>query len=454
MPRTFRPTASLFVLAVAFSVITQADAPHIYAIRGTRLVTAVGAPIASGTIVIRNGLIDAVGATVDPPADAMVIDGANMTVYPGLIDMGNATGLDVQVPLNAPDTLRTSEDVERWKRGVILRPELEAADHVRPDAPELSRLAATGVTTVLATPPGVIVKGQSALVNVSAPADEPQIGAVADPRRGLQIVRSPVALHVEFPDNVRGEGYPVSLLGAIAFVRQSLFDAQHQQLEEQRYERMKTGVSRPVYDKSLDALQPALAGRLPVAFEADLAREIRRALAMAQEFKLDPMITGAHEADQVVAELKARNARVIYSLNFPARSRLLPPDGDEPVRELRLRAQAAKTPAALEKAGVPFAFASSGLREPRDFVRNAARAVKEGLSADAAIRALTIDAAKIAGASARLGSLEKGKIANLIVTDGDLFDEKTKVKRAFVDGRPVTIDDTPQPERRGGRGGQ
>ncbi|HEX2457684.1 MAG TPA: amidohydrolase family protein [Vicinamibacterales bacterium] len=449
-----RPAVSCVAIAVAFGVVASADAPHIYAIRGARLVTAVGAPIASGTIVIRNGLIDAVGAGVQPPADAMVIDGTSMTVYPGLIDMGNTAGLDVQVPLNQPDTLRTTEDAERWKRSVIFRPELEAADHMRPDAPELSRLVSTGVTTVLATPPGVIVKGQSALVNVASPADEPQIGSVADPRRGLQIVRTPVALHVQFADNVRGDGYPVSLLGAIAFVRQSFLDAQHQQLEEQRYDRLKTGVSRPVYDKSLDALQPALAGRLPVAFEAGLAREIRRALAMAQEFKLDPIITGGHESDQVATELKARNARVIYSLNFPARSRILPPDADEPVRELRLRAQAAKSPAALEKAGVPFAFASAGLREPRDFLRNAARAVKDGLPADAAIRALTIDAAKIAGASSRLGSLEKGKIANVIVTDGDLFEDKTRVKHAFVDGRPVTIDDQPQPERRGGRGGQ
>ena len=144
MSRSLRRTACLVALAVAFSVITQADAPHVYAIRGARLVTAAGAPIPSGTIVIRNGLIDAIGAAVQPPADATVIDGANMTVYPGLIDMGNAAGLDVQVPLNAPDTLRTSEDVERWKRSVIFRPELEAADNVRPDAPELSRLAATG----------------------------------------------------------------------------------------------------------------------------------------------------------------------------------------------------------------------------------------------------------------------------------------------------------------------
>ncbi|MCA1559083.1 MAG: amidohydrolase family protein [Acidobacteria bacterium] len=448
-----RVVACAAAAAAVLAVGARADAPPVYAIRGARIVTAAGAPIGSGTLVMRHGLIDAVGPSVQPPPDAIVIDGAGMTVYPGLIDMGNATGLDVQVNLTQPDTLRTSEEAERWKRGVIFRPELEAADHVRPDVPELSRLTATGVTSVLATPPGVVVKGRSALLNVVGPVDEPQIGGVGDYRRGLQVVRTPVALHVEFPGNVRGDGYPAALLGVIAFVRQSFLDAQHQQLAQQRYERAKTGASRPPYDPALEALQPALAGRMPVAFEASLAREIRRALDMAKEFKLNPVITGARETDQVAADLKAANARVIYSLNFPERSRLLAPDADEPVRELRARVQASKAPAALEKAGIMFAFSSSGLRESRDFVRNAARVVKDGLSAEAAIRALTINAATIAGAGDRLGSLEKGKIANVIVTDGDLFEERTKVKHAFVDGRMVVIDDTPLPSGRGGRSG-
>jgi imidazolonepropionase-like amidohydrolase len=88
---------------------------------------------------------------------------------------------------------------------------------------------------------------------------------------------------------------------------------------------------------------------------------------------------------------------------------------------------------------VLFAFGSSGLKEPRDFVKNAARAVKEGLAPDAAVRALTINAARIAGAGDRLGSIEPGKIANLIVTDADLFDEKMKIRHVFIDGRPVPI---------------
>jgi imidazolonepropionase-like amidohydrolase len=441
--------------ALAFTVAPRADAPHIYAIRGAKIVTATGAPIANGTVVIRGGLIEAVGQHVTVPTDATVIDGTGMTVYPGLIDMGTDAGIDAAPPPQ-PATFRTTEEAERWKRSVILRPELEAAKVVRPDAPELSRLAGNGVTTVLATPSAGLFKGQSALVNVSAPVDEPQIGSVADPRRGLQVVRTPVALHVSLAlsGGGRGGGYPVSLLGSISFVRQSFLDAQHQQLEKQRYERTKGGVARPIYDPSLDAIQPALARTLPVAFDADLAREIVRALNVAKEFRLDPVIIGAREADQVVADLKAQNARVIYNLNFPSRSRALPPDADEPIRELRARAQASKTPAALEKAGITFAFSSEGIQQPRDFVRNAARAVKDGLSADAAIRALTIDAARIAGASDRLGSVEKGKIANVIVTDGDLFEDRTRVVHIFVDGRKVEPEAPAAPAGRGrGRGG-
>ena len=442
MRRDIRGGVVAIAVAIAVSATAgRADAPHVYAIKGARLMTASGPPIASGTIVIRHGEIEAIGAGVQAPADAIAIDGAGLTVYPGLIDMGHPAGLDVGSTQPQPPNLRTTEEAERWKRRLIFRPELEAAGNLK-ETPELARLASSGITAVLATPPGVVFKGRSALVHVTAPPDEPQIGGVGDYRQGVQIVRAPVALHVEFPGNVRGDAYPVSLLGVIAFVRQSFLDAQsHKSARE------------PVYDPSLDALQPALDGRLPVAFEADLSREILRALAMAREFKLDAVITGGREADQVAADLKARNARVIYSLNYPVRSRALPPDADEPVSALRTRAQAPRVPAALAKAGITFAFSSDGLREPNELVRNVARAVRDGLAPDAALRALTIDAAKIAGVADRLGSLDPGKIADVVVTNGDLFEDKTKITHVFVAGRMVTLDDTPQAERRG-RSGQ
>jgi imidazolonepropionase-like amidohydrolase len=443
-------TALAFGLAAA-----RAEAPRAYAINGARLVTVSGATIQSGTIVIRNGLIEAVGADVKAPSDAVVIEGSGMTVYPGLIDMGNPAGTDITINLTqAQQGSRTTDEAERAKRAVILRPHVLAAQHVRLDAPELARLAAGGVTSVLATPPGILVKGQSALVNVTTPEFEPIVGAVVQPRAGLSVVRSPVALHVELA-RVGGDGFPVALLGGIAFVRQSFIDAQYQQLVQQRYQQGPAGLARPSFDPALEAMQPALAGRLPVAFEAGLHREILRALDMAKEFKLSPIITNGIEADLAAAELKAANARVLFSLNYPSRSRALAPEAEEPARELRLRARAPKTPAALATAGVPFAFTGAGLATPADFVRNVARAVREGLSEEAAIRALTLDAARIAGAADRLGSLEKGKIANVIVTSGDLFAEATRIRHVFVDGRIVNIDVTEAPSGRGrGRGGR
>jgi imidazolonepropionase-like amidohydrolase len=177
-----------------------------------------------------------------------------------------------------------------------------------------------------------------------------------------------------------------------------------------------------------------------------------RALDMAKQFKLSPIITGGVEADLAADELKAANAKVILSLNYPARSRALPPDADEPVREMRLRAHAPKTAAGLAKAGVPFAFSGAGLQAAARLREERRPRRPRGLAEDAAIRALTLDAAKIAGASDRLGSLEKGKIANVIVTTGDLFNEAMKVRYVFVDGRMVNLDAGEAPAGRGGRG--
>lgn len=434
------------VMAVAMLAVGRAQSPRVYAIQGARIVTASGPVIAKGTVVLRDGLIEAVGANAPVPRGARVLDGSGLTVYPGLIDMQNTAAADIPQP-EQPRDPKTLEEVERWKRSALLRPQVTAAEHVKVDAPDLTRLPAAGITTVLAVPAGQVVKGRSALVNAVAPEDTPQVGDVGDARRGRLIVRTPVALHVEFTRNPRrGNAYPLSLMGVIAFVRQAFLDAQHQQVATAHYERVKgVGVERPVWDPALDALQPAVAGQMPVAFEANELREIRRALQMADELELDPIITGGLHADMATADLKARNARVIYSLNYPRRPRNLPPDADEPLRDLRARANAPRAPRALEDAGVLFAFGSSGLEEPRDFLKNAARAVKGGLAPDAAVRALTINAARIAGAGDRVGSIEPGKVANLIVTDADLFDDKMKIRHVFVDGRPVPIQEADAP---------
>jgi len=443
---------SIAIAALAVTLAVHADAPNVFAIRGARIVTAAGAPIESGTLVVRRGLIEAIGAAASVPADAEVIDAKGLTVYPGLIDLGNTQVADQPIP-QQPQTIRTTADLERWKREQILKPQVRAADAVKIDDPGMTRLAAAGITSVLALPSGDVITGQSALINVAGAPDLPQIGDIVESRRGLVVVKTPVALHVSFPGRPRAGGgaYPESLMGVIAFVRQSFLDAQHyHDVAAHAAAKHDAAVVPPPDSPALEAMQPAIERKMPVAFEANEAREILRALKMARELKLDPIVTGARDAEEVAADLKSQNARVIYSLNYPTRPRSLAPEADEPARALRERADAPRVPQALAKAGVPFAFESAGLAEPKDFVKNAAKTVKSGLSEDAAIRGLTINAATIAGVGDRLGTLEKGKIANLILTDGNLFDEKTTVKRVFIEGRAVSLDVPPAPG--GGRG--
>jgi imidazolonepropionase-like amidohydrolase len=434
-----RLPAPVAIVFWTLSLLVRADTPDVYAIRGARIVAVAGATIETGTVVLKNGAIEAVGAAVPVPHDAVVIEGRGLTVYPGLIDLGN---LAVVETLNQPQlqNARTTAEVERWKRQRLLRPQARAADVVKSDETAMMRLAASGVTTVLALPSGEVFPGQSALVNVSPPPERPPVGSLANPRRPLVLLKTPIALHVSFPPRPRigTNAYPISLMGVIAFVRQAFLDAQYYGLQQARGR-------VPPDDPAMAALLPALDRTLPVAFEANEQREILRALALARELNLDPIITGAREAPLVTADLTAQGARVIFSLNYPRRARDLAPDADEPLRLLAARADAPKAPGELARHQVKFGFASAGLSDPKDFIRNAAKAVTAGLSREDAIRALTLDAAAIAGVEERLGSITRGKAATLIVTDGDLFAEKTRVLRVFVNGRPVALDSGPRP---------
>ena len=488
--RTSRP----LVLAVATMVMVfpfirvsgqmPQRAPR-YAITNAKIVTAAGPAIEKGTVVMRDGVIEDVGPLVAAPSDAVIVEGSGLVVYPGLIDMSNpslveapASGPAAPAPAQGgrgrgaavatPDSI-TWADQEREARTRFLHPDVDAAALVDFEGDDVRRLAAAGVTSALAVPSQGIIRGQSALVNVTAPPDPQETSALATYRRGLVVVRAPVAQHVVFSTGRGGGageggggggGYPGALLGVIAFARQSFLDAQWQKEARAFAERRKEAAAGP-FEPVLDALAPALERRVPVAFDASEEREILRALAFAKEFNLDPIIVGGAEAANVIEDLKAAKARVIVSANFQAAGGRGGAGGgrggdtDTPLRITRMRQNAAKVPAALEKAGIPYAFTIGGLQNPGDFVRNVARTVREGgLPEDAAIKALTVNAAKLAGAGDRLGTIEKGKMANVIVTDGALFDTP-RIRHVFVGGWPVDLEFPVQaPGGRGGRGSQ
>jgi imidazolonepropionase-like amidohydrolase len=435
-----------------------------YAIKGGTVVTVTGATIQKGTIIIRNGLIEAVGADIPIPGDARVIDATGMTVYPGLIDAytsiglgattatpgqggrGGAPAAPVAAPVQAFPAAAAAAQPAPTPAGQS--PELLASDQLKITAETFDQQRSAGITTALVAPREGIYQGQSALINLGAQPTE------------KLIIKNSASLNVSFGTGRGfGGGFPSSLMGVFAFLRQSLLDAQHYKAAWEHYNRNKRGTQRPETDKSLAALQPVINGEMPVAFAANSEREIKRAIDLGEEFKLKFLIAGGLQSYQVADLLKRKNVTVLLSLNYPQRPANLENPESESLRSLRDRAAAPTSAAALSKAGVRFAFQSGYLARPSDYIANAAKAIEAGLPKEEAIKAMTIYPAEIFGVSEQLGSIEKGKIANIIVTSGDLFDRRSQVKHVFVDGKPYEVK-LPAPTqagpggRFGGRGGR
>jgi imidazolonepropionase-like amidohydrolase len=445
MPRVYlRPLVASFVLlsvvtsSIAAPLLVQRSGTDTYAITNARVVTVSGPVIERGSVVIRDGLIAAVGANIVVPPDARVIDGTDLTIYPGLIDANTSLGIPEPSPQPSPAGPQIGGFLATLLRPAStgpttnstqppgLQPEILAEDLIKPGGDPIEAERRAGITTALTAPRSGIWIGQSALINLAG--ETPQ----------QMIVRSPVAMHVGFTP-LRGV-YPSSLLGVFSTLRQMLLDAARYREAERVYAQSPRGLRRPAPDRSLEALLPVIDGRLPVVMYADRERDIQRALDLADEFKLKVIIAGGAESWKLAGRLKKDNVPVLLSLNFPKRTTAAIPEADpEPLRVLRERVAAPATAGKLANAKVRFAFQSGGLSTISDFVANAAMTVANGLSKDEALRAFTIRAAEIFGVADRLGSIETGKIANLTVMRGDLFDRNSRVTHVFIDGRPVDL---------------
>src|SRR5215510_1819180 len=316
-----------------------------YAIRGGTVVTVTGATIPKGVVVIRNGLIESVGPDIPIPADARIIDATGMTVYPGLFDSHTSYGLR-PAPTPTPRQGQGSEDpIQAFMAQMTapqttagLLPEMTVVNQLQITNTTFDAQRASGITTALTAPRTGVFQGQSAILNLGSEAAE------------KLILKAPYSLDIGFTA-VRG-GYPGSPMGVFAFLRQSFLDAQHYRDEWARYNKSPRGAQRPEVNKSLAALQPVINGEMPVILSASSEREIRRAIGLAEEFKLKYLIAGATQSYQIADYLKSNNATVLLSLSYPQRQ----PGQDDPEREtlsaLRERADAPKAAAALFKAGV------------------------------------------------------------------------------------------------------
>jgi imidazolonepropionase-like amidohydrolase len=422
---------SAFLCLTAVSVTAQQPASvtaqgasgtsGFYAIRDARIVTVSGAEIESGTVIIRNGKIEAVGANVSVPAGAEVIEARGLTVYPGMIDAGTSLGL-VEIGAGAPGTVDLAEVGD-------MNPNAQAIVAVNPHSAHINVTRVNGVTSVVTMPLGGIISGQAALINLDGTT--PREMAVL-PSAAL-VINFPRASTVSF--DALFNPLSINLNDAISTrdrqlvqLRKMLRDAEAYGRAQDAYARDRS-LPRPDGSVVLASLVPFVRGERPVIMRADREAEIRAAVRFADEMRLRPIILGGNDAPKVAALLKERNVPVILTGVLD-----LPPREDDYYDSLY------ETAARLQQAGVRFCI-STGNTAPnvRDLPYHAGMAAAFGLPRAEALKAVTLYPAQIMNVADRMGSIEAGKTANLVVTDGDLLEARTRVRYLFIGGRQLAL---------------
>ncbi|HZV02905.1 MAG TPA: amidohydrolase family protein [Planctomycetota bacterium] len=468
------------VLLLAVPLLAAAKQPPPLAIKDARIVVAPGKILERATIVFRDGLVADVGKDVTVPEDALVEDGRGLTVYPGFIDAGVAFPIEAAAPEDqrareglAPNLQEDPpvETPEARRRGI--RSALDLAANALVDGDRRRDERKAGFTLALALPPKGYLAGQSAIF------------ALGDAARRSSVVLHGAFLHASFegPENERA--YPHTLMGAHAHIRQAFADARRQKELEERAARHAPG-PRPAFDPDLDALLPALEKKQRVAWIADSDEDVARALALGKELGLAVTIADARHAGKSAALLRREHVPVILSLAWAPKPKpaTAEPDPDpkpprgrfggpqrgpffvrpisvepapigsrarpekekiDPTQEPRSifeererkRREEVATLGKLYSAGVLVAVSSQGLHGPAELREHLREAIKAGLPEEVALAVLTRDAARVLGVADRLGTLEKGKLAFATVLNGDLGDEKTRVRYTVIDGAKV-----------------
>jgi imidazolonepropionase-like amidohydrolase len=410
---------ALLTILVAVASL-RAAGPDTVLLRGATVHPVSGPDIADGSVLVRDGKIAEVGARIAAPRGARVIELKGSHIYPGMIDS------DTEIGLTEIEAVREMSDIADIG---LFKPQLRAATAVNPASEHIPVTRANGITSVITSPGGGIVAGQCVLMHLNGWTMEDMA------------VRASAAMRLEYP-NIRT---PNRFAAAETPGRASAYtDAKkryEQQLRElddfmesaRRYRQAKTAAGPDFEtDLKLEAMIPVLDGKVPMLIRADKEKTIKEAIAFADKQKVHMILERGEEAWKVAGELKAHNIPVI----LPPTLRL-PDEEDDPYDK------PFSIPGELYKAGVKIAFASFGPGaedNPRNLPYEAAAAVGFGLPQDEALKAVTLYAAQIWGVDSELGSIDKGKWADLIVTDGDPLETRTQIKQMFIKGAPVDLD--------------
>jgi hypothetical protein len=391
----------------------------VWAVKDCKVIIQPGRVMEKGMIIIRDGLIEYAGANAVIPADAEIIDGAGMTAYAGFIDaLGDSI---LKMPEEKIDPSKIfSGDYSDKEKGIA--PEIKAYDYVNLTKTAITKFHRNGITAALVIPSKGIFTGQASLFSLSQTVKEKAV-ILKDNMLGIGFSASSVI------------GYPDSLMGVVAFLKQEFADLAYYIMHTSRWISDMNGIARPEYKAIFEELLPFLTGKKYIVFLCRNKNDIIRAIKIGSEYKLKYLICDiGDEAFRVIPELKKSDAPVLLTLGFKSPSTSIYSQQGKDVRSEAEKELYPSNAARLAEAGIKFAFSSYSTPEPDKFLGNIMIAVEKGLSNEKALRALTVDAAAIFGVDRALGTIEPGKIANLVISQGDPLAKDSKVKYVFADG--------------------
>lgn len=400
----------------------------LYAFTNATIFTAYNQKMEGATLLIRDGKVEAVGKDVAIPKEAVQIDLKGKYIYPSFIDLYSDYGMP-EAPAERPrggggffnqQPLTSKSGAYMWNEG--LKPEFNAHEIFKVNDKTAKSLRDAGFGAVLAHRMDGISRGAGTLVTL------------ADKREHEVILREKASHHLSFNKGSSSQSYPSSLIGCMALLRQTYLDAQW-------YANQQEEVNISL--KAWTDLQ-----NLPQIFDVRNQQEAQRAIRLGKEFGKNYIVKGAGDEYQRLDELKAMGAGFILPLNFPEAF-----DVEDPYDAMQVNLSQLKhwelaptNPARLAAAGVNFAFTTNGLKKMEDLFAQIRKAVEYGLSEEQALKALTFTPAQMIGAYDRLGSLEKGKLANFIITNGNVFGKEAKIYHNWVQGKAFVLKDLDAPD--------
>ena len=407
-----------WLLLGAASTASAQTPERVTVIRNATIVPVVGERVPNGTVVIRGQRIEQVGRDLPAPPGATVVDGSGLFVYPGLIDSGTELGLTEIGSVPGGNDTRELGD---------LNPHDLALSAVNPHSELIPVTRVNGITSAITAAEGGLVSGYAALIDLAGWT--PQEMSVL-PRAGM-VITYPRVQSSRFGGGGRGQqnqgDQAAQMNRQVEQLTGFLREARAYADRKTRAEAAGSRLERT--DLVMDAMVPVVQGKVPVIFDANSVGQIRGALALADSFGLKPVIRGGTEAWLMAEDLAARKVPVIVGPTT------VTPSDNDPYDMIYAN------PGVLAKAGVQIAFQTAAASDSRNLPYNVALAVGYGLDPDEALRSITINPARIWGVADRLGSIEAGKIANLIITTGDPLDVRTQIRHVFVRGVEQPMND-------------